>query len=143
VEPAEAPGSLTARAGHSSPSRILRRLLLSEREHAPKKRGAWDVPRRHALLPQPGGFSGRAEGRDADSPPSRPSRDWLEVFGSAALRERGLQIRFRQQAAVLDGARELPVVTIVLVRVGLSEVTDRTVEPIALAEVGGDCDAVP
>ena len=33
-----------------------------EREHAPKKRGAWDVPRRHVLLPQPGGFEGFASG---------------------------------------------------------------------------------
>jgi len=28
-----------------------------------KRRGAWDVPRRHALLSQPGGFEGAARGR--------------------------------------------------------------------------------
>ena len=50
------------------------------REHAPKKRGAWDVPRRHALLPQPGGF----EGAQASGPIARSTliATWHGLFYS-------------------------------------------------------------
>ena len=53
------------------------------------------------------------------------------------------EIHSRLQAPLLNGARKLPVVTIVLVCIGLGEIADRAVEPLALAEISGDRDAVP
>ena len=52
-----------------SPPASLSGCWHSELRTAPKKRGAWDVPRRHALLPQPGGLETgrnlREDGRGA------------------------------------------------------------------------------